>query len=208
VYSPDGKCLPIKSLVMGYTYPDGHAIGGPVTGTGYFLPSGVVFHNEANGQGNAAAEWTFGCQGIDLTIDTLTAEVKINKIVTAIDVGKVINPALARGQLIGAMAQGLSGAHLEKIIYSDGGKVKNDNFTDYKIITADDLADTEVEVIFLETPQYDGPYGARPLAEHGVVAVAPAFANALRDALGVHFNHLPVTADDIMKELKKKESGK
>jgi CO/xanthine dehydrogenase Mo-binding subunit len=93
VKSTDGRCLPIKSLVMGYTHPNGKAVRGPVTGMGYFLPPGIVYHDPETGQGNAAAEWTFGCQGFDITIDTLTAEVRINKMVTAMDVGKVINPA-------------------------------------------------------------------------------------------------------------------
>jgi len=127
----DDHCIPVKALVMGYVYPDGKAIGGPVTATGYFLPPGIVYHDPETGQGNAAAEWTFGCQGVDLTIDRLTSEVKINKMVTAMDVGKVINPALARGQLIGAMIQGLGGAFTEEIIYSGEGAIRNDNLTDY-----------------------------------------------------------------------------
>jgi len=202
VKAKDGRAIPIESLVMGYTYPDGKAIGGPVTGVGYFLPPKITYHDPETGQGNAAAEWTFGCQGFDLTVDRLTGEVKINKMVTAMDVGKVINPTLARGQVVGAMVQGFGMAHLEKIVYSDNGKVRNDNFTDYKIPTSHEVADAKIEVIFLETPQEDGPYGARPLAEHGIVAVAPAFANALYDALGVDFFHLPITSDDILKALK------
>lgn len=192
------NCLPLTSLCMGYTYDDGVAIGGPATGTGYFLPPGVVFHDSQTGQGNAAAEWTFGCQGFDITIDRLTGDVKVNKMVTAMDVGKVINPTLARGQIIGAMVQGMGAAINERIMFTPDGRVRNDNLTDYKIPTAEDVQDTEFDVIFLETPQEDGPYGARPLAEHGIVAVAPAFANAVRDAIGVHFHHLPITPDKLL----------
>jgi len=195
-------CLPLESLVMGYTYEDGRAIGGPATGIGYFLPPRVVYHHPETGQGNAAAEWTFGCQGFDITVDRLTGDVKVNKMVTAIDVGKVINPMLARGQIIGAMVQALGAAINEALIYSSGGVVRNDNLTDYKIPTLEDLEDTDIEVIFLETPQEDGPYGARPLAEHATVGIAPAYANALYDALGIHFNHLPVSADVLLREMK------
>jgi carbon-monoxide dehydrogenase large subunit len=203
LYGPMGLTIPIKSLVMGYVYPDGEAIGGPVTGIGYFLPPGVVYHDPETGQGNAAAEYTFGCQGFDISIDTLTGEIKVNKMVTAIDAGKVINPSLARGQIIGAMVQGFGGAYLEEIRYSSEGKIRNDNLTDYKIPTAEDIADTEFNVIFLENPQHDGPFGARPIAEHAVVAIAPAFANALRDAAGLQFFHLPVTSDKILVSLRK-----
>ena len=195
------KCLPITALCMGYTYDDGMAIGGPATGIGYFLPPRIVYHDPETGQGNAAAEWTFGCQGFDITVDRLTGDVKVNKMVTAMDVGKVINPVLARGQLIGAMVQGYGPAVNERLIYSPDGKVRNDNLTDYKIPTFADFTETEFDVIFLETPQEDGPYGARPLAEHGVVGVAPAYANAVRDALGIHFNHLPITQDKLLEIL-------
>ena len=192
------NCLPLTSLCMGYTYDDGLAIGGPATGIGYFLPPGVVFHDSLTGQGNAAAEWTFGCQGFDITLDRLTGDLKVNKMVTAMDVGKVINPTLARGQIIGAMVQGMGASINERIMFTPDGKVRNDNLTDYKIPTAEDVEDTEFDVIFLETPQEDGPYGARPLAEQGIVSVAPAFANAVRDAIGVHFHHLPITPDKLL----------
>ncbi|MFP4497609.1 MAG: xanthine dehydrogenase family protein molybdopterin-binding subunit [Vulcanimicrobiota bacterium] len=206
VKAPGGKCLPVKSLIMGYVFDDGMALGGPVTGTGYFLPPKIVYHDPETGQGNAAAEWTFGAQGVDMSIDKLTGEIKVHKLVTAMDVGKVINPVLARGQLIGAMVQAFGPAHFEEMVYSGEGLVRNDNLTDYKVPTVADLADTEIEVIFLETPQHDGPYGARPLAEHGTVGVAPAFANAIRNATGAEFYHLPVTTDKIMAQLGKEEN--
>jgi CO/xanthine dehydrogenase Mo-binding subunit len=101
------------------------------------------------------------------------------------------------------MVQGMGGAMLEEIIYSGEGQVRNDNLTDYKIPTTDDVAGTKAEVIFLETPQHDGPYGARPLAEHGLVAIAPAFANAVFDAAGLDFFSLPISADKIMSALTK-----
>ena len=197
-----GLCLPLESLVMGYTHDDGKAVGGPVTATGYFLPPGIVYHDPETGQGNAAAEWTFGCQGVDLTIDRLTGEVKINKLVTAMDVGKVINPVLARGQINGSMVQALGQAMNEEIIFSGEGKVRNDNLTDYKIPALADLAEAKMEVIFLETPQHNGPFGARPLAEHGMLGIPPAYANALRDAIGHHFNRLPVNPDRLMEALR------
>lgn len=200
-----GLCLPLESLVMGYTREDGKAVGGPVTASGYFLPPGIVYHDPETGQGNAAAEWTFGCQGFDITVDRFTGDVKINKMVTVIDVGKVINPVLARGQLAGAMVQGLGAAVNETLVYAADGKIRNDNFTDYKIPALEDVVDTEIETVFLETPQEDGPYGARPLAEHGVVAVAPAYGNALFNALGINFYHLPISSDVLLSTINPEE---
>lgn len=202
-----GLCLPLKAVAMGYADEKGMCFGGPATGSGFFLPPKIVYHDPETGQGNSAAEWTFGCQGFDVTVDRLTGNVKVNKAVTALDVGKVINPQLARGQVIGGMVQGLGASINETIVYSNDGKIRNDNLTDYKIPTVEDVIDTEFEVILLETPQEDGPFGARPIAEHPLVAVAPAYANALRDALGIDFFDLPMNHAEIVKKIEEQESG-
>lgn len=185
VYVSDKSlCLPVKSLVMGYTDDSGKAMGGPATGMANFIPEAV--------------ERTFGCQGFDITVDLHTGMLKINKMVVALDVGRVINPLLATGQAIGAMVQGIGAAINEKIVFSSSGKILNDTFAEYKVPSLEDVAEAEIEVILLETPQNDGPYGARSIAEHGIVSVAPAFANAVSDALGIQFNEIPITPDKLI----------
>jgi len=194
--------IPLVRLVLGYTHPDGHTVGGPVMAYGTFVPRNLTYANPETGQGNCAAEWTFGAQGAEIEVDLDTGEIRVIKMVTAIDAGTIINPLLARGQMVGAMAQGLGAVLSERIIYDENGRIRNPNLTDYKLPTPDDLRDTRFEVEFVQTPQEDGPYGARPLGEHGIVAVAPAVANALYNALGVDFFALPLSHDRVLAALK------
>ena len=204
---PEGKkekAIPYKDLAIGYTFPEGNAIGGPIIGSGYFLPEGIVYPDPETGQGNSAAEWTFGAQGIELEVDLVTGKVNILKAVTAIDAGTIINPENARGQVVGAMAMALSMAQREGLVISSEGKIRNDSLTDYKISTIRDIP-FKYKVYFVETEEETGPFGARSLAEHGMVAVAPAFANALYNALGIEFFNLPITFEDIAMAIEKKK---
>ncbi len=190
------KALSYKDLAIGYTFPQGNAIGGPIIGSGYFIPKDLFNPDPETGQGDSAAEWTFGAQGVELEVDLITGKVNILKAVTAIDAGTIINPENARGQVVGAMAMALSMAQREALVISKDGKIRNDGLTDYKISTVRDIP-FEYKVFFVETEEETGPYGARSLAEHGMVGMAPAFANALYNALGVEFFKLPITFEDI-----------
>ncbi len=184
-------------VALNALFQDGSALGGPVAGWGTFTPSGLN-HPDANGQGRLAAEWTFGCQGAVIDVDLATGRIRVLRLVTALDVGRVVNPRLARGQVVGAMVQGLGAATMERVIYDSQGRIRNAGLSDYKIPTPKDLADVDLRVVFLETPFPDGPFGARCLAEHGLVSVPPAIANALRQATGLHMDSLPITADSVL----------
>ncbi len=198
------KSLPVKDLIFGYMYPDGRVVGIPVQTYGTYIPEGLTHPDPETGQGNCAAEWTFGAQGALISIDPVTWEVTVLKLLTAIDAGKVINPVLARNQIIGGMVQELGGALSERIIYSGEGTMRNNNFTDYKIPTPEDVADTQMEVIFFETPEPIGPFGARGIAEHGTVGICAVIGNALSDALGVEIKELPLSAETINKYMQQK----
>jgi len=190
----------VAEVALNALHPDGHAEGGPVAAFGVFTPSGLTWP-DAQGRGRLAAEWTFGCQGAVVEVDRGTGEIRVLKLVTAMDVGRVVNPALARGQVAGAMVQSLGAALMEQVVYGGDGAIRNPSLTDYKIPTAEDLAGVELEVIFLETPFDEGPFGARCLAEHGAVALAPAVANAVRQATGCHLDRMPLTADTVLAAL-------
>ncbi|NOY09515.1 MAG: xanthine dehydrogenase family protein molybdopterin-binding subunit [Spirochaetes bacterium] len=192
--------ISFADLAEGYVFPDGHAIAGPVIGTGSIVPQGLTYPDRKTGRGELAAEWTFGCQAAEIELDKKTGRIRVKKFVTVLDAGKIINPVMARGQVEGAVVQGIGAALNETLIYSDKGRVRNSNLTDYKIPTPEDTPD-EIVTVFLETPQPGGPFGARPLAEHGIVSVAPAIANALRDATGMDFYDLPLNQDRILKAL-------
>ncbi len=195
------KNIPIEKLVLGYMYEDGSSIGGQIIGVGRFICPNITVPDKETGTGNLAAEWTFGCQGVEIEIDIRTAEISIKKLVTAIDAGTIVNPQMARGQIVGAMVQAVGAALSEEIIYDKNGKIRNPNLTDYKIPTYADVSETEFKVFFIETPQEDGPYGARSLAEHGIISIPPAIANAIFHSTGINFFKIPITKDRLMQEI-------
>lgn len=199
------KALPYSRFAVGYTRPDGSALNPPVIGRGMFVPRGLTFPDPATGQGNMAASWTFGCQGVDLEIDPDTGQIHVLKMVSAQDAGRIINPVTARGQVEGAMTMALGAALMEKLKFAPDGRILNAGFVDYRILCAADVP--EMEVIFIETPDATGPYGARGLGEHGIVAIPPAVANAVAQALGVDFYELPVTPDQILSALELRRKG-
>jgi carbon-monoxide dehydrogenase large subunit len=100
------------------------------------------------------------------------------------------------------MVLSLGSALMERLCFSDErGHIRNGSLTDYKIPGIEDIPDS-MEVMFVQTPEKSGPFGAKGLGEHGAVGVVPAILNAITDATGLCFNILPVTADKVMASLK------
>lgn len=198
------RFVTFAQLSVGYAYPDGNAIGGPLIGVGRYVAQGLTNLNKETGQGLPALDWTYGAHGIIVEVDPETGEYHILKIVSAYDVGKAINPELVRGQCIGGMVQGLGTALCEGYIYDEQGHLLNPSFTDNKIPTARDLPD-EIECILVETPQPDGPYGARGVGEHPMISVAPALGNAIKNAVGAELTHMPLRAEDVWRAIGRKE---
>ncbi|MGQ9615469.1 MAG: xanthine dehydrogenase family protein molybdopterin-binding subunit [Spirochaetota bacterium] len=194
------ESIPYSRLALGYVFPDGKTIHGPVIGWGSVVPEGMTYPDPKTGRGELAAEWTFGCQAAEVEVDVYTGRIRVKKFVTVIDAGKIINPVLAKGQVEGAVVQGMGATLNEVLIYSKEGIIRNASLTDYKIPTAQDIPEKLV-TIFLENPQPDSPYGVRPIAEHGIVSVAPAIANAVKDATGVDFYDLPLNPDRVIEAL-------
>lgn len=196
----------LKEICYGYMEPSGRTRGGPAFGYGYFMPT-MGNCDPVTGQGEHAAEWTLGCQGAALIVDTATGELDIRRVLTAIDVGKVVNPVLARGQVAGAVLMALGQAVSERFMFAADGKLRNPTLTDYKIPTPQDVPDDLFEVEFLENPYEHGPFGARCLAEHGSVGVPAAIANAVRDATGVRITSLPLSPERVVEALSRAKKG-
>ncbi len=194
-----------KAVVHGLQLPDGSYAGGPVLGRGHFMPTYVTSLDAETGQGErAVVHYTVGCQAVDLEVDTQTGQVEILKVAAAYDVGKAINPEQVQAQLEGGIVQGMSSVLLEALQLQDG-RPCNPSFVDYRIATAVD-APGQIDGHIVEVPQDDGPWGARGIGEHPMIATAPAIANALYDALGIRFDDMPVTAEKVYMALEK--SGK
>ncbi len=132
---------------------------------------------------------------------------KVLSFACAHDSGKVINPMLGEGQVEGALQQGIGYALTEEMAFEDG-KVMNPNFADFKILGAADMP-RKIDVKFVETClEPSGPFGAKGLGEPGLVATAPAIANAIYDAVGVRIKSLPMTPEKILNALKEKKGMK
>jgi CO/xanthine dehydrogenase Mo-binding subunit len=139
---------------------------------------------------------------VEVEVDTETGDVKILRMVAAHDVGRVINPPGLRGQIYGALAQGVGYALYEEL-KSEKGKIQNPDFRDYKIPRIQEM-DFPIDLEFIETDDSFGPFGAKGVAEPGLVPTAPAIANAIYNAIGVRIRDLPITPDKVLAALKNK----
>lgn len=191
--------LPLKDFIInGIQMEDGTFKGGPIIGRGTYMPefSSTKADLDTSQGGHPNVHYTVGAAAIKLKIDKETGQMKILKIVEAVDCGKALNPELVKGQIIGGLMQGISTVLYEDMRFDHRGKMMNPNFTDYKIPTALDIPD-EVIPIIIEVPQPDGPYGARGVGEHPMIPAAPMIANAIQDALGIRITSMPITAEKV-----------
>ncbi len=141
----------------------------------------------------------FNVQGVRLAVHRVTGEVRLLHSVHAADVGRVINPMQCRGQIDGAIGMGFGWALIEHMVHDDQGHVVNPQLRNYRIPAFADLPRTDV--MFAETYDTIGPVGAKSQGECAINPVAPAVANALANATGVRFAHLPFTPDRIFAQL-------
>ncbi|HAP44093.1 MAG: xanthine dehydrogenase [Spirochaetes bacterium GWD1_61_31] len=198
------KSVNFSSMAVGLALPNGNGIGGPLIGVGRYIAQGLTNLNKDNGEGFPAIDWTFGAHGIIVEVNEETGEYHVLKIASVYDVGRAIHPDIVRGQAIGGMLQGLGTAICEGYIYDQQGRLLNPSFTDNKIPTAKDLP-LEIECYVVETPQVDGPYGARGVGEHSMISVAPALGNAIQKATGAELMHMPMRSEDVWRALNHKE---
>jgi xanthine dehydrogenase molybdenum-binding subunit len=154
------------------------------------------------GIGNMSATYAFGAQGVEVEVDEETGEVKILRLVAVHDVGRVLNPQTLKGQIYGALAQGIGYAMYEQVL-TDKGRVLNPGFTDYKLPTACEMG-FPIDVQLVETNDPEGPFGAKGVGEPGLVPTAPAIANAIFDAVGVRIRDLPITPEKVLMALRRR----
>jgi xanthine dehydrogenase YagR molybdenum-binding subunit len=141
---------------------------------------------------------SFGAQFAEVSFDPGIAQLRVNRIVSVIDGGRIINQATARNQCAGAIVMGLGMGLLEQTIYDQrNGRPVNDNFADYLVATCADSP--HIDVHFLDIPDpVMGEYGARGIGEIGLAGVAPAITAAVYHATGVRVRNLPVRIEDLL----------
>ncbi len=199
------KSIAFRQIAVGYAYPDGNGIGGPLVGIGRYVAQGLCNLDKETGQGLPALDWTYGAHGLVVEVCPETGAYNILKVASAFDVGRAINTACVRGQAIGGMLQGLGTAMCEGYMYDEEGHLLNPNFTDNKIPTSLDMPE-EMESIAVETPQVDGPFGARGVGEHSMIAICGALGNAIQNAVGADLSHMPIRQEDVWRAMRKKTS--
>jgi CO/xanthine dehydrogenase Mo-binding subunit len=172
-----------------------HARGEPLTWQGYFDPETVPL-DPGTGQGAPYATYAFAAQMALISVDTLTGEVNIEKIVAAHDVGRAINPENVAGQICGGVAMGIGFALMEEFIPGSTVSMK-----DYYTPTCMDMP--EVIPIIVESPEPTGPFGAKGVGEPALVATAPAILNGLAYALGERIYSLPANLERVLETITK-----
>jgi CO/xanthine dehydrogenase Mo-binding subunit len=201
-----GRRLSMGQLARGYTYPDGLTVGVLVAAVGSYRVQGIVEPDPETGMGNAAGSWTFGAEGAQIRIDRETGELKVLHFAVALDPGRVVNPQTARGQVAGAVVQGLGATLMEQIDFRADGTIKNTNFGPYQVPRLSHSPE-RFSIRFIETPNEVAPWSAKPLGEHPIVAVAPAVLNAIHDATGIECFDLPVTTASLKARLAEHEAS-
>ena len=149
---------------------------------------------DENGQGVPYAVYGYGAQLVELSVDTDLGTVKLHRITAAHDLGRVINPRLAMGQIEGGIAQGIGLALMEE--YLPG---RTENLHDYLIPTTGDMP--QIDSILIEIPDPEGPFGAKGLGEHVLIPTAPAILNAISHATGANLTRTPALPHRILQAM-------
>jgi len=157
--------------------------------------------------------YSFSACVVEAEVDEKTGWIHVPKIWIAHDIGRTVNPVLARGQVIGSVYMGLGEALMEEQAFrrlpeklSQALVHKMPSMLEYKSLTALDMP--EVDVALIEDPDPNCPFGAKEVGQGPLLPVMPALANAVYDAVGVRIDEIPVTPDKVLRALELKASGK
>ena len=141
----------------------------------------------------------FAAHFAEVLVDSELGNVTVVKYVCTVDCGQAINPKLAEGQCEGAILNGVSYALCEEYIFTERGRMWNDDFNYYKVYTTRDYP--EIDVVLVESHEPTGPYGAKSVSEININGPMPAISNAIYDAIGVRMRDAPFTAEKVLAAL-------
>jgi len=159
----------------------------------YDAPPGI-FWDDKNYRGEAYAAFAWAVYVAEVAVDLTTYSVTVKDFVALQEVGRVLHPVLAVGQIAGGVAQGIGFALYEKVIWQKG-RMQNCQMTNYIMPTSSDLP--PIRVLFEELGNVHGAYGAKGIGELPMDGPAPAIVNAIEDALGIRFDSIPLLPEDI-----------
>ncbi|HXX18254.1 MAG TPA: xanthine dehydrogenase family protein molybdopterin-binding subunit [Candidatus Acidoferrum sp.] len=159
----------------------------------YESPEGI-FWDDVKYRGEAYATYSWAVYVAEVTVDLTTYSATVDDFVAVQEIGRVMNPVLARGQILGGVAQGIGFALYEKVEWRDG-RMANSQMTNYIMPTSADLP--TIRVYFEELGNKHGAFGAKGIGELPMDGPAPAIVNAIEDAVGIPFNRVPMLPEDI-----------
>jgi CO/xanthine dehydrogenase Mo-binding subunit len=168
----------------------------PAIGVFRFTPPPTEVLDEDTGAGQPNFAYGYMAQAVDVTVDTGTGIVRVDRVISAHDVGRAINPNLVKGQIEGAVVQA-HGYVLSEDLQLQDGKITNPRLSSYLIPGIGDVPEI-VESVILELADPLGPWGARGMAEMPYITYAPAVIAAVFDATGVWFNEFPLTPSRVL----------
>jgi putative selenate reductase molybdopterin-binding subunit len=183
VVAPDGRSVTLADVALSSLHQQNqHQIMATASHMSYVSPPSV------------------GAQFAEVAVDTEIGQVTVERLLMTVDCGRVINPITAAGQVEGGLAQALGFAHSEETIFDAEGHIVNSRFGPYRVYTASEMP--AIDVIFIQTDEPSGPFGAKSVAEIPMDGVAPALASAIHDATGVWIRELPYTPEHVWQALR------
>jgi CO/xanthine dehydrogenase Mo-binding subunit len=168
---------------------------GPLKTFSRYQPPPGIHWDDDKYQGDAYGAFAWAVYVAEVSVDTLTYEAHVDDFVALQEVGRVINPVLAAGQIEGGVAQAIGFTLYENVAWQNGRMVNN-QMTNYIIPTPADIP--PIRVYFAENPYAYGPAGAKGIGELPMDGAAPAILNAIENATGASFNHVPLMPEAIM----------
>ena len=157
-----------------------------------------IFWDDQHYKGEAYPTYAWAVYVAEIAVDTLTYTPTVTRFDALQEVGKVLHPILAAGQIEGGVAQGIGYALYEKVVTA-GGRMINNQMTNYIMPTSADLP--PIHVHFAEVPFEHGAYGAKGIGELPMDGPAPAILNAIENALGLPFDRIPLLPEDVFEAL-------
>ena len=193
-----GKLLQRAALQLKEKLDSSEPVSYPVkVRTQYEEPPGIHWDDQKY-QGDAYGAYSWATYVAAVSVDTSTGELSVDDFVALQEVGHVLHPILAAGQIEGGVLQGIGLAIYEKVVWKQGA-MANNRMTNYIIPTTSDTP--PIRVFFEEVPYEHGALGAKGIGELPMDGPAPAIANAIENALGIPFNSVPIMAEDVLAAL-------
>ncbi|MEE9616423.1 MAG: molybdopterin cofactor-binding domain-containing protein, partial [Anaerolineae bacterium] len=188
VFAPDGTSLTLEQVALSSLHQQNqHQIIASASNMSYESPP------------------PFGAQFVELTVDTETGQVTVERMLMVVDSGRIINPITASGQVEGGLQQVLGFAHCEEMVYDEQGRLVNPRLGPYHIYKNNEMP--KLEVIFVQTDEPTGPFGAKSISEIPMDGIAPAMADAIHNATGVWVREVPFTPERVWRALRAADAG-